>query len=996
MTRHWRRKSTQRGACRTVVGVSACLALVTACRGAPERTSATRHAALDSLVAAGESLFLHEQYDSARVIWRASLPLARAARDEEAEARVLTSMSFASYRLGDFNDARKTAELSLAVARGRAPSRNLARTYSVLGLLTLNDGRAGEASRLLEKAMEVARATNDSDVLMRASGNLGLAAMNLGDTRRARDAHRTQRQLARMLGDAQVEGNSFTNEANVDIWEGNPRPAIARLDSARVLYERVGFATGQQHALTVLATAFEETGDVGAAFAALDTAIVLARRLGMKSQEAEALRLLGEMHLSVGDYRRAVDYAEQAESQLATTGYESQRPGALRISADAYLRLGNLTRASANARRALQLDSIAGERFDQLDDLLLLAQIAYRQSGLTNAEPRLRSALALADQLGTRGSRIAVAVTEAHLAGASHNPQRVLRALRGAGPDIAAGDFGAAWETSALAARAYAELNELDSAVAAGRRAVTAVERLRGVLASQALRSTYVADRADVYGDLAITLLRLGRVDDAFAVADAARSGELVRRLGSARDDARSGRLPHALLESEDLLRRIDDLVRRLRDSEQGRPRERGEAGDSADVALATELERARSEYEALSIRLAQERPPAASVLGSDPVRPDEVRKSLEADEALLDYLVARDQVIVFVATRSGLTVVRRELESSGVTQRVRLLHDLWRSPTANWQSGLGLAKALHDALIAPVRDAGLLRGVRRLIIVPHGVLAQVPFPALVDANTQRYLVQDFTVTVLPSAAALPTLRRVAASRSTWAGMGIALAPFPDELPATRGEVEAFGTFLPRATLRLGREATEAELRRSLTLGIPVHIASHAVINGRNPMFSRIELARLRNFVPDDDGRLEVHELLGLTVRSPLVFLSGCETGAGYEWTDDPVKGTGELTLAQAFLSAGAANVILTLWRIDDAGAAEFAKGFYSRLPHLSVGAALAETQRQMATGGRYSNPYYWAGYLLTGSGTQETSDPSVSVLSGGLAGDAGQPASRR
>ena len=43
-------------------------------------------------------------------------------------------------------------------------------------------------------------------------------------------------------------------------------------------------------------------------------------------------------------------------------------------------------------------------------------------------------------------------------------------------------------------------------------------------------------------------------------------------------------------------------------------------------------------------------------------------------------------------------------------------------------------------------------------------------------------------------------------------------------------------------------------------------------------------------------------------------------------------KGTAELTLAQAFLSAGAANVILTLWRIDDAGAGEFAKAFYSAL----------------------------------------------------------------
>jgi CHAT domain-containing protein len=307
----------------------------------------------------------------------------------------------------------------------------------------------------------------------------------------------------------------------------------------------------------------------------------------------------------------------------------------------------------------------------------------------------------------------------------------------------------------------------------------------------------------------------------------------------------------------------------------------------------------------------------------------------------------------------------------------------------------LEAAKALDGDLIAPVRDAGLLSDVRHVFIVPQGILAQVPFPALVDARTQRYLVQDLSVTVLPSAGVLPTLRRDGGSSSQWAGTGVALAPFPEELPATRGEVEAFRGLFPRATVRLGGQATEGELRRALALGTPVHVATHAVINARNPMFSRIELARPRDARVDDDGRLELHEVLGLSVRSPLVFLSGCETGTASEWTDDPVKGTAELTLAQAFLSAGAANVILTLWRIDDAGAGEFAKTFYAALSRLGIDDALSETQRRMATDARYSNPYYWAGYVLTGPGTQEPADPSVSVVTGRLGRKAAPSASR-
>ena len=994
MTGNRRRDSTYRAARCVVLLLCVSVALTAGCRGAPER-AATRHGGLDSLLAVGESLFVHDKYDSARVIWRASLARARASHDLDREAHALTGISLAAYNVGDFDEARANAQQSVALIRERPPSVSGARAYNVLGLIAKDEGKFDQAEQFLEKAIETARVANDSDTIVRALGNLGLVVENLGDLRRARQLHRDQRRLAQALGNARLEGNSYTNEANNDVWDGNPRPAFALLDTARGLYGRAGFARGEQFAMTVLATAFEGTGDVASALAALDTALNLARQLGLKSQEAETLRLFAEMHLGVGDYRRAVDYAEEAESRMRVIGYELQRPGALRLAADAYLRLGNLTRARTNAEQALQLDSAANSPLERLDDLLLLAEIDYRRNGLDAAEPRLRAALAIADQLGTRGSRIDVAVAEAHLADAANNPQRVLRALRGAGPDIAAGDFAAEWETKALAARAFARLNELDSAVAAGRSAVAAVDRMRGTLASETLRSTYVADRADVYSDLAIALLRLGRPDEAFAVADAARSGELLRRIGAARDGARTGALPRELVESEDLLRRIDDLVQKLRESERGRRRERGEVGDSADAALATELERARSEYEAMSIRLAQQRPRAIAVLGGDPARVDDVRSALDPSEALLDYLVTRDRVIVFVVTRGGLNVVQHEVAAAVLTQRIRLLHDLWGMPNADWKWGFGAAKALDDALIAPVRDAGLLQGVRRLLIVPEGILGQVPFPALVDAKTHRYLVQDVAVTIVPSAGALPTLRHERELASPAPGGGVGFAPFPNELPATRGEVDAFRALLPRAEIRLGAQATEADLRRSLTLGVPVHVATHAVINARNPMFSRIEMARPRVARPEDDGRLEVHELLGLAVRSPLVFLSGCETGARYEWMDDPVKGTAELTLAQALLSAGAANVVLTLWRIDDAGAGTFAKTFYSALSRLTPDDALAETQRQMSTDARYGNPYYWAGYLLAGADAQDSTSTSVSLLSGGFSRKAARSASQ-
>lgn len=342
--------------------------------------------------------------------------------------------------------------------------------------------------------------------------------------------------------------------------------------------------------------------------------------------------------------------------------------------------------------------------------------------------------------------------------------------------------------------------------------------------------------------------------------------------------------------------------------------------------------------------------------------------------------------MLIFVVRQDGLRVVQGDRNVAAITQRVRLLRDVWGSPSGQWKWGLDASRALHHTLIAPVRDAGLLVGVRRLTIVPHGISGQVPFAALVDEKSGRYLVQDYAVTMLPSASALPVLRehRNAADGGTLAGRAIGLAPFPDELPATKQEVAAFQASMPGAIVRTGADATEQAMRHALSNPGVVHVATHGVLNVRNPMFSRIELARGGAFTSDDDGRLEVHELLGLRIRSSLVFLSGCETGASQEWSDDPVRGAAELTLAQAFLSAGAANVIVTLWRIDDAGAAAFADRFYRELPRQGLAEALATAQRSMSTDPRYESPYYWAGYFLSGGGrAQEAPASSVSISSG-------------
>ena len=373
----------------------------------------------------------------------------------------------------------------------------------------------------------------------------------------------------------------------------------------------------------------------------------------------------------------------------------------------------------------------------------------------------------------------------------------------------------------------------------------------------------------------------------------------------------------------------------------------------------------ARETYEALLVQVAERDATGSALLGGRRTKVDEVQRVLRPNEALLEYLVTPTRLIAFVLTPSAVRSVVTDVSVDDLARRVRLTRDMLGQPRSPPETDAEVLHTLHGLLIAPAERAGLLRGVKRLIVVPHSVLAYLPFAVLQREGVRRFLVEDYSLLHLPSAAALAVVRGSSATPPTAARAG-AFAPFPGTLPGSAREAQTFRRAVPDAEVVTGKRATESALRQALSGGGLVHLATHGVMNPRNPMFSRLELAAGTGG-PEDDGRLEVHELLTLRIASPLVFLSGCETGVGAAWSTQFARGEDYATLAQAFLYAGARTVTATLWQIGDNGAAAFAERFYSHLQTAPPDEALAAAQRELLRGSRFASPFYWAGYQVIG-----------------------------
>jgi len=143
-----------------------------------------------------------------------------------------------------------------------------------------------------------------------------------------------------------------------------------------------------------------------------------------------------------------------------------------------------------------------------------------------------------------------------------------------------------------------------------------------------------------------------------------------------------------------------------------------------------------------------------------------------------------------------------------------------------------------------------------------------------------------------------------------------------------------------------------------------VHLATHGYFNKLNPLFSGVELEAGSG----EDGRLEVHEILGLQMSADLVTLSACQTALGSGYFSEAPPGDDLVGLTRAFLFAGSPSVLATLWEVDDRSTLELMRAFYGGLRGANKAAALAGAQRKLRNGnGRYRHPYYWAPFVLVG-----------------------------
>jgi CHAT domain-containing protein len=292
----------------------------------------------------------------------------------------------------------------------------------------------------------------------------------------------------------------------------------------------------------------------------------------------------------------------------------------------------------------------------------------------------------------------------------------------------------------------------------------------------------------------------------------------------------------------------------------------------------------------------------------------------------------------------------------------------------------LGLRKLFGDSAPFLVPDA------RHLIVIADGWLSALPFELLpVERSSSRLMIESVDVWYLPSAVLLgrktpnqrwlkfpwsrqlsafgdPTLRLSAEAESDDANQR-ALPPLPGSAKEVR-EIAAMANgrkliFLGPANTRsnfTGGPANESSL---------LHVSTHAIADVVNPENSRMV------FSPDNSGQnasyVFLRELYEMNFRNVLMaVISACDTEKG-----KVVRGEGVQGFSRALLSVGAQSTVTTLWRVDDEATAEFMRQFYYHAveEHRPRAEALRLAKLTFLHSSQYSDPRYWAAFVLSGEG---------------------------
>ncbi len=763
--------------------------------------------------------------------------------------------------------AETAAEYRLSVQAVDATKEDVAYSLTLLELRTAaeNDRARTQAEKLYAEAEE-------------------LSAQGTKEQRlRAIEKYQASLPYWRAAGDRRGEADAYGTLGQTYYLLGNYREALKGYELALPLTRTIGDTNLEAETLNNIGLLYDVQNDKQRALTYYLQSLSFYRVLKNRRNELVCLNNVGSVYSTQGQPQEALQWYSQALAISRELGIKTYEATVLSGRGIAWHFLENHTEALKDNAASLLIARELGDLRRQGVALTNLAITHIEQRQPHEAQAKLQDALPLLRKTGYQSFE-AMAL---HKLGESwlllDDSEKAIEYLQQAqrlrqelGEKIL--------EAFSLSKIAQAEIQRAQPFKALGysQAALGIVEAVRGRYTSPYLTANYSAYTRHYYDEHIALLLHLhqqhsasGYDVQAFQTSERARARAQLEMLSDLDTDIRAEVAPDLLARETGLQDRIDRLAREI--AKLARQPSTPEA-TAKRTDLEKELLQLTTEYEQVQGQIRTSNPRYAALARPQPLSLAEIqRQSLTPDSLLLEYLIGKDKIYLFVVTTDmarPLSVfeltAKAEIEAAATffkRQKFEAVAELRQRFAYDNPDFQRAAQTLSNQLLRPV---GKLLGKKKLLIVSDSVLQHVPFALLPEPETsvvdseekgqqrsarpgslsprrtgsQPPLIVKHEIAYLPSASTLALTRKALNSRPPAAQL---LAVFADPVFSQTGK-QRVGQPLPKEATIASRAALTPDLEKAMRdsglAGEPIELDSLPA--------SRTEALTIAGFAPSD------------------------------------------------------------------------------------------------------------------------------------------------
>ena len=353
--------------------------------------------------------------------------------------------------------------------------------------------------------------------------------------------------------------------------------------------------------------------------------------------------------------------------------------------------------------------------------------------------------------------------------------------------------------------------------------------------------------------------------------------------------------------------------------------------------------------YELFQLKLGEDYPRIKDLrsLSFDLKTTIDIRERLEENQAIVQYFLGENNWYRYIVTNNNNYITTYKNTEALQTYIIQLL-----SSITTRKFDRSIAQKLNTILLADLPEE-----IDELVVISDGILSYLPFETLIEDDS--FLVENYTISYAGSIQLLLEQQNLF-RENTKAWAGFAPQYESKQLSSNVREVEMIQRITQGNSFVEAEATKERFLSQSGNYDI-LHLATHTEIDPINPMYNKMLFSE-----QGKEQSLTAAEVYGLNLKANMVVLSSCQTGFG-----KLEKGEGIMSMSRAFTYAGVGSTLMTLWKIPDIESSKITTSFYESLDKgLSKNRALQNAKRAylvQQSDPELREPYYWAGFVLSG-----------------------------